>query len=301
LIYDKDGIKNGLTLEQVADLLMDLGASPPLMKSGMFMAETICHNLPGQAHGLKLFYYDNTKLFRCYTECHEAFDIFQLVQKAKFVQYEEEWSLPRAVAYVANFFGIQGKMEGFEEDHIDDWKMINKYDALEDKIEKGQEKKEVNLTIYDDTILNRLPQLYPESWCNEGIKIEVMKKYGIRYYPTDCKIVIPHWDDVSNLIGIRGRSMVRAEAELYGKYMPLRINGEMYNHPLSFALYGLNFNKENVRKARRVIIFEGEKSVMLYESYYGAENNIAVASCGSTISNYQFELLELPYLRPYLL
>ena len=31
---------------------------------------------------------------------------------------------------------------------------------------------------------------------------------------------------------------------------------------------------------------------MLYESFFGKENNIAVASCGSTISTYQFDLLK---------
>ena len=290
--FDKDEVKNSLTLDQVAELFMDLGGSPPIIKSGILMGETICHNLPGEANGHKLWYYDNTKLWRCYTECHEAFDIFQLVQKAKMVQYNEDWSLPRCVAYVANMFGIQGTMDGFEGEHIEDWKMINHYEALEQKIKKIQEKQEMEISYYDDTILSRFYDLYPESWIREGISIDTMKKYQIKYYPTSAKIVIPHWDIDSKLIGIRGRSLIKAEAELYGKYMPLMMaNGDMYNHPLSFALYGLNFNKENIRKAKKAIIFEGEKSVMLFETYYGAENNIAVASCGSTISTYQFELL----------
>lgn len=35
----------------------------------------------------------------------------------------------------------------------------------------------------------------------------------------------------------------------------------------------------------------GEKSPLLYESYFGQENNISVAVCGSNLSKYQVDLL----------
>ena len=44
-------------------------------------------------------------------------------------------------------------------------------------------------------------------------------------------------------------------------------------------------------KDKKVIIFEGEKSPLLYESYFGMENDISVACCGSSLSNYQIQLL----------
>ena len=45
------------------------------------------------------------------------------------------------------------------------------------------------------------------------------------------------------------------------------------------------------RILKKAIIFESEKSVMLYQSYFGIENNIAVACCGSNITAYQMDLL----------
>ena len=39
------------------------------------------------------------------------------------------------------------------------------------------------------------------------------------------------------------------------------------------------------------IVFESEKSVLQYISYFGLKNNISVAVCGSSISRYQFQLL----------
>lgn len=73
--------------------------------------------------------------------------------------------------------------------------------------------------------------------------------------------------------------------------MPIQIADKIYNHPLGYNLYGLNLNKENIRKKKMAIIFEAEKSVLQYETMFGRENNIAVAVCGSNITNYQFQLL----------
>jgi len=38
-------------------------------------------------------------------------------------------------------------------------------------------------------------------------------------------------------------------------------------------------------------VFEGEKSSLLYGSYFGIDNDISVAACGSNLINYQVELL----------
>ena len=58
-MFDKDKIKNSLTIEQVFDLVDELGGEP-IMYNGFFVSLTICHD--GDSH--KLYYYDNTKLFQ---------------------------------------------------------------------------------------------------------------------------------------------------------------------------------------------------------------------------------------------
>ena len=65
----------------------------------------------------------------------------------------------------------------------------------------------------------------------------------------------------------------------------------MYNHPLGFALYNLNFSKENIRIIQKAVVFEGEKSCLKYASLFGIDNDISVAVCGSSLINYQVELL----------
>lgn len=286
--YDKDRIKNSLTLHQVAEVIEALGGAAPRIYGAMFMAETICHNVPGEGSH-KLYYYDNTKLFKCYTGCHEYFDVFQLVQKAYETQHGEEWSLPRAVAFVAQMFGIETLQEnGFQEMTIEDWNLMKSFEKCE---EEKEPKKEITLKEYDDTILTRMAHPIIKPWLDEGMTQDTLDRFEISYYPKECQIIIPHRDENNKLIGVRGRTLVKEDAELYGKYRPAKINGTMYNHPLGFVLYGLNVSKDNIGAVRKAIVFEGEKSVMLYDSIFGSDNNISVACCGSSISIHQFELL----------
>ena len=78
--------------------------------------------------------------------------------------------------------------------------------------------------------------------------------------------------------------MCKDEGERFGKYRPLRINNIQYNHPLGMNLYGLNWAKNQIPIVKKAIVFESEKSVLKYQSYFGIENNIAVACCGSNLS-----------------
>ena len=216
--YDKDKIKNSLTLEQVFDLVSELGGEP-LINNGYFTAQTICHNHPGDGSH-KLYYYDNTKLFRCYTECNDTFDIFELVCKVKNIaqeykiKYDENgkeifrpWELYDAVQFVAMFFGIEAENENFFEKRIQlqDWQILNKYEA--NNLEK--QRQIIDLHIYDESILKYLPRPRIKDWEDEGISAEVSAAANICYDPRMNGIVIPHYDINDNLIGIRERTLVK--------------------------------------------------------------------------------------------
>lgn len=297
--YDKDEIKNSLTIEQVFDLVSELGGEP-VMNNGYFTAQTICHNHPGDGSH-KLYYYDNTKLFRCYTECNTTFDIFELVCKVKNIAQEfkiryneageeiyRSWELYDGVQFVAMFYGIEAENENFFEKRIKlhDWQILNKYEA--NNLEK--QRQIINLHIYDDKILRYLPRPRLKDWENEGIKHEVSISHGICYDPKANGIVIPHYDIDNNLIGIRERTLIK-EQEQYGKYKPAILNGVMYNHPLGFNLYNLNNSKQHIAIFKKVFIFESEKSCLKYASYFGDDMDISVAICGNALNNYQVSLL----------
>ena len=288
LVFDKNEIKNSLTTDNIFDLLQEWGGDPEHTSFGI-LSSTICHNEPGVG-SRKLYYYENSGLFRCYTDCAEYFDLYQLVIKVNKIQHNRIFDLNDAVRWIAQKFGVSGHEEiGPEDDELEDWKYLANYERIQDI-----ELKDNNIILkdYDDVILSRFNyNIKITPWLNEGISQEAMEKAQIGYYPGGDQITIPHFDIDGRFIGLRGRTLCEEEGELYGKYRPLKINKQLYNHPLGMNLYGLNWSKDNINIMKKAIIFESEKSFLLYSSYFGWNNNISVACCGSSISSYQIQLL----------
>ena len=290
--YNKDEIKRNLSLEQIEDFLNDFDAEPTI-ENNIIVAKTVCHNNCG-CGSHKLYYYPNTNLFKCYTDCGETFDIFELTRKIMSREHpkareDSNWNLPEAIDYVAKKFGYSTQINTFDNpiEIQEDLKLFEKYDRIKNIDTKTQI---VELDEYDGTFLKHLPHPKIESWLAEGITQEVMDSHGICYDPLNCGIVIPHYDINNRLVGIRERTLIK-ENEVYGKYRPAYIGRKMYNHPLSFSVYNLNYSKENIQKFKKAIVFESEKSCLKYRSFFGAENDISGATCGSNFIKYQFWLI----------
>ena len=298
-----ENIKNDLTLDQVYQLLVDLGGEPQICNSSYIISRTICHNPPGQG-SFKLYYYDNTKLFRCYTQCGDAFDIFQLILKVKHLAKSNitywakggelksrPWDLPDALNYILTYYGIERENENFSEERLELPDEKYTFEKLRKQSIKSNKQQTVSLKKYNDSFLKNFPQPRILPWEREGITQDSIINHHICYDPINQGIVIPHYDINNQLIGIRERTLIK-ENEAYGKYRPAIISGQMYNHPLSFNLYNINFSKENIKRMKKVIVFEGEKSCLLFSSFFGTENDISVAVCGSNLINYQVEILK---------
>lgn len=283
--YDLNEIKEALTIEQVFDLLNEFHGEP-ILKGETIISKTICHHDQDDLAeaGHKLYYYENSHLFRCYTGCEEpVYDIFELVRKVR------KCELPQAVQYVAQYFGFSGNSITDETPtSIDDYlTSINSYDRIKNI---DTEKQIVELKTYDDSFLKNLPHPIIASWVEENISEAAMQKYEIAFDPINQGIVIPHRDINGNLIGVRERILDEQSIERYGKYLPMRVGKKMYNHPLSFSLYGILQNQENIRQTKKAIVIESEKSVLQLENILQG-NNISVACCGSNLINYQVQLL----------
>lgn len=283
--YDKDKLKEQLEIEQIYDLLELWGGEPTYSHDGL-ICQTICHNPPGEG-SRKLYYYPNTRLFSCFTSCG-TMDIFELCIKVMKIQRHEDWELYDAMDYIASYFGLNGVEETREEKakELEDWGVFKKH-----SLRPAAKRATIQLKEYNPVILTRF--LYPriKSWEDEGISDAVIKHNMIGYYPGGEQITIPHFDIDNRLVGIRGRTLAQDEADRFGKYRPLKVNRKLYNHPLSMNLYNLNNSKDNIAKMKAAVLFEGEKSCLLYTTYYGKENDISVACCGSSLSSYQVDLL----------
>ena len=285
IIFDKDVIKQELTIDQIFSLLVEWGGEPEYSPLGL-IATTICHNLPGEG-SRKLYYYTNSNLFKCYTGCDSTFDIFELCIKIYKIQKKEDLDLYSAIRIIAAWGGFSGEYSSEEQEKLPDWDYFD---------ERAKEKKILyyapQTTIFNSDILNRFNyKLKITPWLKEGISELAMQRALIGFYPGGDQITIPHFNIDGELIGIRGRTVCQEDAEKYGKYRPLLINKILYNHPLSLHLYNLNNSKNNILTMRKAIVYESEKSCLKYQSYFGLENDISVACCGSNISDKQIELL----------
>ena len=288
LVYDKLKIREALTSENIFDLIQEFGGDPTRESFG-FLSATICHNLPGEG-SRKLYYYENTGLFKCFTGCDEYFDPFQLVIKVAKIQWDKEFDLNDAVRWIAQRFGFSGDHEDRPGDEdLDDWKYLANYERIQDIVVKTNS---IVLKEYEPEILTRFNyDVKITPWLREGISQEALDQAQIGFYPGGDQITIPHFDADGRFIGLRGRTVCAEEGELYGKYRPMRINKTLYNHPLGMNLYNFNNSKDNIKVMKKAIVFEGEKSTLLYKSYFGLENDISVACCGSSVSAYQIQKL----------
>lgn len=292
LNYDKSFIKEQISLEDIFQLLVDFGGEPSYTSFGI-ISRTICHNDPrvDNSASRKLYFYSNSGLFHCFSGCADpSFDLPQLIIKVAAIQWNKQFNLNDALRWLAQRFGIISEVIPDEEyENLEDWKIFERYAGVKDI---QPDLKTITLKEYDSSILSKFNyNIRINPWIKEGISSKIMRKALIGYYPGGNQITIPHFDASGRLVGIRGRTLSEEDAALYGKYRPLRVNQILYNHPLSMTLYGLNWNKENIKEFGKAIIFESEKSVLQYANYFGWENNIAVACCGSNISAYQIDLL----------
>jgi hypothetical protein len=284
-LLDKERIKQELNQQDIKFLLKDLGSEEPhIDKDNNLIFTTVCHNSNSGSH--KLYYYNDTKSFRCYTECSDSFDIYELIRRSK-LQKNIKLSFYECIKYVASLTNkniyMSSILSNSEKDYlIDDWEWIKKYKRIA--------KPTANIAIINNTVLDVFNEIYHESWINEGISIETMQKYGIKYYIKDDKIVIPHYDQFNNLIGIRGRALREDELLAGRKYMPLIVEKKLYNHPLALNLFGLNHTQEAIKRIKKIAIFESEKSVMQCDSMFG-DNNFTVACCGMNLSKWQIDTI----------
>ena len=109
---DKDELKNSLTLDDVEQIVDYLGGEP-IRKNDTLICKTICHD--GDSH--KLYYYENSHLFKCFTQCEENyFDLFELIIKVK------DCNLYEAIQFVLSYFGLSFEENFFpERTELQDW------------------------------------------------------------------------------------------------------------------------------------------------------------------------------------
>ena len=285
-MIDLNSLNERITVEDVKVIMEMLGADYVNETDTEIKYRTICHG--GTKH--KLYFYKESMTFYCYSECGRIGSILDLAKKIK--EFDNVYD---AGEWICKQLGISTLQEGsfgnndINAPRIDDWNYIN--------FLKGKQKiesKKHEFEILDEKILNMFQNFHPTEWIEENITNEVMNVFEIKYCAWQERIVIPHRNKKGDLIGLRGRSN-SDDSLMFGKYVPL-LTGNMtgkvcYSHDLGKNLYGLHLNKECIKRTRKIMLVEAEKSVLQMASFFGLENNYALGLCGSNLTKRQIELI----------
>ena len=269
------GIIEQLDTQKVIQLMETLGSDDYVQKPGYIIFKTICHNEDASEASMKLYYYENSHIFQCYTECG-SMSIFQFLKtyyETRQIDYDWYEDVYKVILDCSNY----RQLDGFAP---------KKYKSIRSTYSAPER---IKLPTYPNGIIDCFTKFYPQEWLNDGITRTTMDKFNIRYSIPQNKIIIPHYNINGELVGIRGRALNDWEVENVGKYMPVQIEGKWYSHPLSLNLYGLNETKENIKRIGICFLVESEKAVLQMDGWDFA--NCSAAVCGSQFNKHALRLL----------
>lgn len=280
---DKEQIKHNLSSEDIITILINLGSSYPKQDNeGNLIFQTVCHG--GDSY--KLYYYTESHMFHCYTHCSETFDVYELVLRANRTK-GINLTFYEAVKYVVGITGNEIYTDGnslITDGKIDDWNWLNKFSH-------NKSHKPHSIAPISENVLDLFIKETPPDWTFEGITREAMIYYGIKYSPSRNAYIIPHryWR-TGELIGVRGRYLGQTELDAGMKYAPIQVEGKFLKHSLGMNFFGLFESMEAIKRFRKVMIVESEKSVLQNHVFFG-NNNFAIAICGSNLTDTQIKIL----------
>ena len=269
-----------LTTTDIVRLVEKFGVEETSIRyiNNQLIMPTVCHNevLSGASH--KLYYYENSKKFYCFTNC-ASMDPFEFI-----VQYYRirgiKYSASNACLMLEKIIR-ERKKEGFA--------VVQPLSTPEIKVQSIDD---WVFTEYSSTVMQSFSRnkKYLRIWEREGISFETMDRFGIKFDLIGNRMVIPIYNDKGVFIGAKVRNFNREDVENGRKYMPLIHNKLIYTYDRGKVLYGLNLNKKDIHNARRAILFEAEKSTLLYSSMF--VGNRAVSVGGSNVTHQQAQLLK---------
>ena len=270
VLYEK------LTTQDYHNIMRKLGAN---YNGSRF--NTICHNVDGGKYNLA--FNEDDKYFTCFSECGCSYSLLSLVKKRREL-LGEPCSTYRSMKWICEQVGIAFNFkEEVKEvnNNIYNWQNLLRYT----KEHKSSENK-----IYSNSILSELDDCIYLPWIDEGITEETQEKYQIKWYNRNQQVVIPVRNINGDLVGCHCRNTNPDLVADGMKYIPLHmLCGDEYKFQMGLELFGLNYNKINIEKAKQVILLESPKSVMQFDSF--SMPNICVGMFGMGFSLQKLKLL----------
>lgn len=195
-----------------------------------------------------------------------------------FIKLYHRCGFNQAVSLLQKYAGIEGQVT--PRIRLESTKIAKKYRP------PGKQKQTSPLNPMPDDYMSTFewaPDKF-QPWLDEGISIETLLKYDVRYDPLSNRIVYPIRRTDGKIVNVCGRTLDEDhKARKIAKYIYLQKWGGTPE-----VVFGLFEHGETIRQSREFIIFEGAKSCM-QASEWGVENTGALLT--SHLSYSQFKLL----------
>jgi hypothetical protein len=254
-----------MTLDDYEVVMESLDVPNPTKNTKEWMYKSMCHNIDLSHAKNNLAFYPNTRSYYCWSECQVSFNLITLLEQ-RFKIIDEPKSRFQCMKYICDVcdipFNFADNSQPIKKKEYDWKKTLLKYLPNQTVVEED--------VILDNSILDMFPRLYSDTWIDDNISIEVMEKYGIRFYPYAQCVIVPCRNIDGKLIGIRGRYL---DPSIEHKWYPVRIlNGRQFNFLTNNSLYGLWFTKQAIMRHKKVVLGESEKYTLQCETYFGSDN-----------------------------
>ena len=204
------------------------------------------------------------------TKTARATDIFDLVA------FYNDITFPEALKWTCGTLGLDYYSE--QQDIPESLQILRMLKAMSSTTE---EEDRMPLKPISEKILDYYLPYGNTMFVEDNIPLYIQEEFGVGYCCQTNYITIPIYDELSTLVGIKGRYLGEPD-EYHTKYLYL----EKVNK--SRILYGYAQNKDYIKESSKIFVVESEKAVMQLASL-GFRN--VVSTGGKTISKYQVEMI----------
>ena len=215
-----------------------------------------------------------TQLYYCFG-CHSGGSVLDFIRKYNNCSFQEALEILKKYANIN---------EKFIDNRLNATKVIKQYRPKKNTGEK------VYHQIFDKNIMQKYDDNLDkiQVWLNDGISKEILNKYQVKYDIVSNRLVYPIRDLLGNIIAIKGRT-------LDINYKDKLIDGKKirkytyYNHIGDLdIIFGYSEHINFYKLKKEIILFEGEKSIMLSDTY-GINNTGALLT--SSLNLFQLKIL----------
>lgn len=195
-----------------------------------------------------------------------------------FVRYYNNCSAKEAVE-------ILKKYAGFDGENVAPREKMAATVACKKFRKPKQTLKQSKGTILPDNYMERYEERLDklQAWLDEGISVESLKKFTVKYDSFSDRLVYPIRNLVGKIVNIGGRTL-----DPEWKVKNLRKYTYFYGWGTMDTIYGLFDNMDEILRKREVILFEGCKSVLLADTW-GVRNCAAILT--SHLNPHQMKIL----------